>query len=42
MVSEGVAQVMHLLRMHWLAQCATRWFPAGVADYDGEIARLAA
>ena len=41
-VSEGIVPLMCLLRIHWFAQCATRWFPAGVADYDRQIARLAA
>ncbi len=41
-VGDGIVCVMYLLRIHWFSQCATRWFPAGVADYDREIARLAA
>ena len=39
-VGPGIVRVMHILRIHWLAECATRWFPAGVADYDRIIPGL--
>lgn len=40
-VNEGVVRIMYLLRIRWFAECAMRWFPAGGATYDREIARLA-
>jgi hypothetical protein len=41
-VSEGVVQLLYLLRIAWFAQCARRWFPAGVETYDAAILALAA
>jgi hypothetical protein len=31
-----------LLDIHWFTQCAWRWFPEGVQDYDRQIADLVA
>jgi len=39
-VGEGIVQMLDLLTVHWFTQCATRWFPAGIADYDRQIAEL--
>jgi hypothetical protein len=41
-VDEGIVRIMYLLRIHWLSQCAVRWFPAGVAGYDAAITELVA
>jgi hypothetical protein len=41
-VGEGVVEVLDLLSVHWLTQCAARWFPKGAAGYDKQIAELAA
>jgi hypothetical protein len=38
--AEGMLPLKRLLSIHWLAQCADRWFPEGVADYDRQIALL--
>jgi len=38
---EGAVRVWRLLNINWLAQCATRWFPAGAPTYDKQIAELA-
>jgi hypothetical protein len=40
-VDAGTVLAMWVLRIHWFAECATRWFPAGMASYDVQIARLA-
>jgi hypothetical protein len=39
-VGEGIVRMLDLLTVHWFVQCATRWFPAGIADYDEQIAAL--
>jgi hypothetical protein len=39
-VGGGIVRMLDLLTVHWFTQAATRWFPAGVADYDGQIAEL--
>ncbi|MBN1810997.1 MAG: phosphotransferase [Anaerolineae bacterium] len=39
-VGEGIVRMLDLLTVHWFAQAATRWFPAGIADYDVQIAEL--
>jgi hypothetical protein len=41
-VSDGVVQLLCLLRIAWFAQCARRWFPAGAETYDAAILALAA
>jgi thiamine kinase-like enzyme len=38
----SIVTMLYMLRIHWLAQCATRWFPAGIATYDQQIADLMA
>ena len=38
----AVVWLMALRRIFWFGQCARRWFPAGAAEYDRSIARLAA
>ncbi len=37
----GLVLVMTLLHIHWLTACASRWFQAGSATYDCQIADLA-
>jgi len=39
-VGEGVVRILNLLHIHWLAQCAARWFPGGTAGYDEGIMEL--
>jgi hypothetical protein len=38
---EGIVRVMYLLRIWWLAQCATRWIPEAASHYDRMIINLA-
>jgi len=40
-VDESIVWVMHFLHIHWLTQCAVRWFPWGTRAYDKLVARLA-
>ncbi len=40
-LAEGVVWTLYLLRLAWFTECAVRWFPEGIPDYDGQIARLA-
>lgn len=40
-VDAGVLQLMRLLQIAWLAECAAHWFPAGQRTYDGQMAQLA-
>jgi len=40
-VSPGVMRLQRLLSIHWLVQCASRWFPEGLETYDRQVARLA-
>jgi len=40
-VDAGIVRLMGLLRILWLTECATRWFPPGVESYDRQIAQLA-
>jgi len=40
-VGKGVVQVLSFLTIHWSTQCATRWFPEGMAGYDEQIAEFA-
>jgi thiamine kinase-like enzyme len=39
-VGEGIVRMVDVLTVHWFTQAATRWFPAGTADYDRQIAEL--
>ena len=39
-VESSVVTMLYMLRINWLTQCAARWFPAGVATYDEQIAGL--
>ena len=39
-VGVGIMRLAALMRIHWLVECATTWFPPGAAAYDREIARL--
>jgi hypothetical protein len=41
-VTDGIVQLLYLLRIAWFAQCARRWFPAGAESYDAAIVALAA
>lgn len=41
-VGEGIVRLLDLLTVRWFTEAATRWFPAGIADYDKQIAGLAA
>jgi hypothetical protein len=41
-VAPGVVQLLYLLRIDWLAQCARTWFTPGAASYDTTILRHAA
>lgn len=38
-VEVGTVLIMYLLRIHWLTEAATRWFPEGVKSYDRSIAQ---
>ncbi len=40
-VEASTVKIMYLLRVHWLAECATRWIPDGVDTYDKSIAQIA-
>lgn len=35
-----IAAMSTCLRIHWLAACASRWFPPGIETYDEQIAGL--
>ncbi len=39
-VGPPVVRLMVLMRIHWLVECATRWFVPGVPTYDRQIAAL--
>jgi thiamine kinase-like enzyme len=39
-VDPSIVVMVDILRIQWLAQCAAQWFPAGMATYDAQIARL--
>jgi hypothetical protein len=39
--SPAAVQIVHFVRLGWYVDCAARLFPAGRADYDRYIARLA-
>jgi hypothetical protein len=39
-VEPGILRLHRLLSIHWLAQCAVRWFPDGIQTYDRQIAEL--
>jgi len=39
-VKQDVIRLKRLLSVHWLAQCAYRWFPQGVRTYDRQIGAL--
>lgn len=39
-VGATIVNMQRLLQVHWLAECALRWFPAGRESYDRQIARL--
>lgn len=39
-VDPGVINLLYILRISWLTQCALRWFPQGAEGYDIEIDRL--
>lgn len=39
-VEAGVVDIMYLLRIDWLVQCAQKWFVAGCAAYDAQIADI--
>jgi len=39
-VGEGVVRMVDLLKVYWFTQSATKWFPAGIADYDAQIADI--
>jgi hypothetical protein len=41
-VAAGVVQLLYLLRIDWLVQCARTWFPPGAGTYDATIVRHAA
>jgi Phosphotransferase enzyme family len=41
-VDIGFVRLMNLLRIHWLTECAMRWFTPGIESYDRQIAHLAA
>lgn len=40
-VGRGIVDIMHLLRIYWLVQCARHWFTPGRTSYDQQIAALA-
>jgi hypothetical protein len=40
-VGVGVVHMVDLLKVYWFTQSATKWFPAGIADYDAQIADIA-
>lgn len=40
LVAPGVHKLGTLRTIDWFAGCASKWFPAGVQDYEVEIARL--
>jgi len=35
-----IVNLMLLMRIHWLVECATRWFVSGASTYDREIAGM--
>ena len=37
-----IVKLMLLMRIHWLVECAARWFVAGAPTYDRDIARMCA
>ena len=39
-VGKDVMVMRRVLDIHWLAECALRWFPAGRKTYDAQIAAL--
>ena len=39
-VGEGVVRMVDLLKVYWFIQSATKWFTAGIADYDAQIADI--
>ncbi|MBN1977611.1 MAG: phosphotransferase [Anaerolineae bacterium] len=39
-VGEGVVRMVDLLKVYWFTQSAIKWFPAGIADYDAQIADI--
>ena len=39
-VGQDVMVMRRVLDIHWLAECALRWFPAGRKTYDAQIAAL--
>ena len=39
-VGKDVMVMRRVLDVHWLAECALRWFPAGRKTYDAQIAAL--
>ena len=39
-VGSPMVRLMLLMRIHWLVECATRWFVPGVPTYDRQIATL--
>jgi hypothetical protein len=38
-VEPGAAKAFYLLRIQWLVECTTRWFPAGKDTYDAAVAK---
>ncbi|MBN2048167.1 MAG: phosphotransferase [Anaerolineaceae bacterium] len=36
-IDEHIQYLYQMLQIDWLAQCADRWFPAGIHDYDYAI-----
>jgi hypothetical protein len=39
-VGEGIVRMVDLLKVYWFTQSATKWFLAGIADYDAQIADI--
>jgi len=39
-VANGVMNLMYILKISWLTQCALHWFPSGAEGYDKEIVKL--
>ena len=41
-VGPAIVKLMLIMRIHWLVECATKWFVEGTPTYDREIARICA
>jgi hypothetical protein len=39
-VGAGIVRMVDLLKVYWFTQGATKWFTAGIADYDKQIADI--